>query len=298
MFKRVEKRRLKCQEEEELGLDEDMKEVLGMHDTDSEESDSDSDDSGSGEENVGEEEDGEAGNEDVSDAEEFEQESMSDGDQDAVEEEPEITVQEALRDPVYVVSLQPVVKACIVCPGKLLKGTQMVALHRTSNAHERRVKRFAMISKDAAPADNAWDVLRENAEDKPKTVANLSENSKRAEKRRAHAALRKARREKQKVKARAKKTATSAPKPDLASPRPAKPPKKKQKIATTKSASAASAAPMAGSNENTKSTITSIVRSASERAKKARARAVDRGDDGLSKPMKKAKNRGIAMSLA
>ena len=50
MFKRVEKRRLKKQEEEELGIDEDMKEILGMHDTDSEESASDESDSDDDEE--------------------------------------------------------------------------------------------------------------------------------------------------------------------------------------------------------------------------------------------------------
>ena len=42
MFKRVEKRIRKKEKEEELGIDEDMKEMLGMHDTDSEESDSSS----------------------------------------------------------------------------------------------------------------------------------------------------------------------------------------------------------------------------------------------------------------
>jgi hypothetical protein len=42
MFKRVAKRVKRKEEEEALGLDEDMKEALGMHDTDSDESESDS----------------------------------------------------------------------------------------------------------------------------------------------------------------------------------------------------------------------------------------------------------------
>jgi hypothetical protein len=123
MFKRMEKRRRKRVEEEELGIDEDMKEILGMHDTDSEESDSDSDQDESSAGDVNEE-----------------QQELSrtdkgwESDQEEDEEEHVITVQEALRDPVYLVSLQPDVKACIVCPGKLLKGAKMVELHRTSKA--------------------------------------------------------------------------------------------------------------------------------------------------------------------
>lgn len=131
MFKRVEKRRLKKEEEEELGLDEDMKEILGMHDTDSEESASDSDDSGDDdddkEEGQGDENEEQSGAEGESGAEDEE----DDGED---EEDPNVTVTQALKDPVYVVSVLPEVKACIVCPGKLLKGAKMVQLHRISNA--------------------------------------------------------------------------------------------------------------------------------------------------------------------
>ena len=122
MFKRVEKRSRKKAEEEELGLDENMKEILGMHDTDSDESDSNSDQSSAG---------------DTDDEVEEEMGSFGGGlerNEDDAEEERIITVREALLDPIYLVSLQPEVKACIVCPGKLLKGTKMVKLHRTSNA--------------------------------------------------------------------------------------------------------------------------------------------------------------------
>jgi len=119
MFKRVEKRRRKKEEEEELGLD-DMKEVLGLQDTDSDESDSDSDSEqtsgivdavedieGSGEEG-GEGEGRKAGN-------------------------AEISIEDALADPVYLVSLEPDIKGCIVCPGKLLKHPKMIEVHKASN---------------------------------------------------------------------------------------------------------------------------------------------------------------------
>jgi hypothetical protein len=122
MFKRVEKRRRKKVEEEELGLGEDMKEILGMHDTDSDESDSDSDQSPT--ENV-EDRDSDMGGLGKDSGNELDDEE---------EEEDIVTIQEALRDPVYLVSLQPDIKACVVCPGKLLKGGKMVELHRISKA--------------------------------------------------------------------------------------------------------------------------------------------------------------------
>ena len=129
MFKRVEKRRKKKEEEEELGLDEDMKQVLGLHDTDSEESNSDSDDHQSPADDDDESEpfDLDGSNADISEGEG----SVLDSEGD---EKPRITVQEALRDPLYIVSVQPLVKACLLCPGKLLKSTTMMELHRKSNA--------------------------------------------------------------------------------------------------------------------------------------------------------------------
>lgn len=133
MFKRVEKRRLKKREEEELGIDEDMKEILGIHDTDSEESASDSDSDSEGEEDK--EEDDIAADVDESGGEgqsATEEEDDDEDDEDA--EDPNVTVRQALLDSVYVVSVLPEVKACVVCPGKLLKGVKMVQLHRISNA--------------------------------------------------------------------------------------------------------------------------------------------------------------------
>lgn len=132
MFKRVEKRRRKKEEEEELGLDEDMKEVLGIQDTDSDESDSDSDsdsqDSSDQEVsgNLGEDKD--EGEHDDDD-EEGASEDQSDNEEEKL---PALTVADALEDPIYLVSLEPDVKGCISCPGKLLKHAKMIDIHKSS----------------------------------------------------------------------------------------------------------------------------------------------------------------------
>ncbi|KAJ7126751.1 hypothetical protein C8R44DRAFT_830370 [Mycena epipterygia] len=210
MFKRVEKRRRKQEEEEELGLDDDMKEVLGINDTDSEESESDSDESESNaEDNAGDAAaEGEAdGDED--DDDEDDEESSEDG------EEPPISVQEALRDPVYIVSIQPDVKACIVCPGKLIKSAE---------AHERRWRQFTAFAKSssAAPDSNAWDVLKLKSEQQPKLSLTPSTVSKRTEKREQMAARREKKRA-AKIKAKAKAKASG----EEPSPKPLK---KKRKV--------------------------------------------------------------------
>lgn len=145
MFKRVEKRQRKKAEEEELGLNEEMKEVLGMHDTDSDESDSDSESESSptiaSEQDVDESKTGskrKRGDEgDHSEEEEDEGEHTDDedeseaADEQGLEEAP-MSVQEALNEPIFIKSMQPDVKACVVCPGRLLKNARMVDIHRAS----------------------------------------------------------------------------------------------------------------------------------------------------------------------
>jgi len=200
MFKRIEKRRKKKEEEDQLGLDEDMKDVLGIQDTDSDETDSDSDLSASAAE-IGDDDDedrdgGESHGGIGSDGNDEDRDTM---------EEPPITVREALRDPLYNVSLQPEIKACIVCPGKLLKGAKMVDIHKKSNActlsfplvrqfrltlvflgmqaHERRVRQFTALATEGNPDSNAWDVLQRNSEKSPKLSLTTATDSKRAEKR-------------------------------------------------------------------------------------------------------------------
>jgi hypothetical protein len=128
MFKRVEKRRKKREEEEELGLDEDMKDVLGIQDTDSDESDSESDPNEAG----GDSEREAAAENQRQDTGDEDEEGTSEGDGDP--KRPTRTVKEALEEPLYIISLQPDVKGCIICPGKLLKNDQIANVHKLSNA--------------------------------------------------------------------------------------------------------------------------------------------------------------------
>lgn len=146
MYKRVEKRRRKQSKEEELGLTEEMKEVLGMHDTDSDESDSSSssgpsemagdsdedlemDAEQSADDEVPNERNGQIsskkrprevdeGSEDEDEGggdadEEDEDENEDEGDEGSDEEEsidhdrPSISVTEAVRDPIYTIPSQP-----------------------------------------------------------------------------------------------------------------------------------------------------------------------------------------------
>ncbi|KAG1744012.1 uncharacterized protein EDB91DRAFT_1124188 [Suillus paluster] len=155
MFKRVEKKRKKLEEEEELGIDEDMKEFMGFNDTDSDESASDSDSSSDGHsdaEQLGEEDLEEAEDENI---DEMEGANASD------DEEPPISLSEALRDPIYVVSLDPLdVRACILCKGKVIKGAQMSTVHKASTAHKRRFERFKTLSANVDPQSDAWQVAR------------------------------------------------------------------------------------------------------------------------------------------
>ncbi len=172
MYKRVEKRRRKQEKEEELGLTEEMKEVLGMHDTDSDESNSSDSDTESGDEDEDEgpdvvqvpqkvaggsglnkrvrEEDDEDESETASGGEEegeSESESEDDGeegsddDEEAEEEEatsehlaegPQISITEAMLNPIYTSPTHPDQKQCAVCPGKLLKHDRMAEVHCAS----------------------------------------------------------------------------------------------------------------------------------------------------------------------
>lgn len=140
MFKRVQKRQRRKQKEEELGLNEDMKEVLGLQDTDSEESESSSEEDGHGsdEERIESGETQEEGSVDEEDGGSDALEGELEDEDDASEEDEEddsispISVTEAVRDPVYIVSLDPEVKACILCPGKLLKNLRMAEIHKAS----------------------------------------------------------------------------------------------------------------------------------------------------------------------
>lgn len=168
MFKRVARRQKRKEEEEELGLDEEMKEVMGLQDTDSSESESDSDDdsaSGSegsvegkqspsrlskikgqkrkrGKESDEEEQDSDLdegiegddveldGEVDEDDVEEDQDEQEEESGED---DEPTMSISAALQNPLHVVSLDPEIRTCVVCPGKLLKNAKMIEVHMASN---------------------------------------------------------------------------------------------------------------------------------------------------------------------
>ena len=124
MFKRVERKRKRKEEEEALGLDEETKEVLGLNDTDSDESASSGDDSSDNEDAEGA---------DVG-AEEEEGVSEEDDSEDE-DEEATIPIRTALTNPIYVVAIEPTTThSCAVCPGRILKGSQMLEVHNTSKA--------------------------------------------------------------------------------------------------------------------------------------------------------------------
>lgn len=144
MFKRARRRIEKSEQEHKLGLTPEVKEDLGLNDT---ESDSDSDTSDlrvslSGSESSGSErpsrkrkrplDDGE-GDSDAGDSddrgngasEDQEEDSESDADAESADGGP--TVAEALNNPLFFVSDDQ--QACAVCPGKRLKNRHMAELH-------------------------------------------------------------------------------------------------------------------------------------------------------------------------
>jgi hypothetical protein len=158
MFKRIEKRRKRREEEIKLGIDDDTRDVLGLNDTDSEESESDSDLSNDAFQGENEAE----GSEDEDEGEsESESESESDeawggiggggldAESDASEEEEEeeeddagprhiaffvVTAQQALDDPIYDHPTQDNAHLCSICPGRNLINTLTISQHLASKA--------------------------------------------------------------------------------------------------------------------------------------------------------------------
>lgn len=126
MFKRVERKRKRREEEEELGLDEDTKEIMGLNDTDSDESDS-----GSEQESIQPD--------DLDpyiqgDSEDRDQEEDAASEEDGVNDDPPLSVAEALKDPIYLISLDPTVHGCVLCKGKLIKNPGMAITHKNAKA--------------------------------------------------------------------------------------------------------------------------------------------------------------------
>jgi len=134
MFKRVEKKLAKIKKDEELGITEEIKEAIGLNDIDSDDSSSDeSEASGSSSSPQIPSKRKRLLDDDELDASSNEGSSAS-GDLEDDEDEPgfRMTVEEALHDPLYVISILPDVRACIVCPHKLLKNDTMAVVHTRS----------------------------------------------------------------------------------------------------------------------------------------------------------------------
>jgi len=135
MFKRVEKKLARKKEQEELGITEEIKEAIGINDLDSSSDESEASSSSSSpkfsskrkrpldDEEVDASSDGQGS--DVSDGPE-------DDDDDDYEVGVQMTIEEALHNPLFIVSIQPDIRGCVVCPHKLLKNDMMASVHMRS----------------------------------------------------------------------------------------------------------------------------------------------------------------------
>ncbi|TBU43761.1 hypothetical protein BD309DRAFT_1009562 [Dichomitus squalens] len=204
MFKRVERRILKKEKEEELGLDEETKEMLGLNaaDTDSDESESSSDEGSEEEDFIGAG-DGEDASDTEADVMDQDEEPSDLGEDEEDEDEDDgvsMTVSESLQNPLWHVSLEPEVKACAVCPGKILKNPVMVDVHINSGAHKRRFAKLREAAIDVDPDTDIRDLVRiQRLSSQPQKQAAQGKLSKRAEKKKAKLAAIKAKRANQKL---------------------------------------------------------------------------------------------------
>jgi len=138
MFKRVEKKLAKKKKDEELGFSEEIKEAIGLIDSDSDDSSSDESEASSSTSNLPVPskrkrllDDGLDASSDVNSEG---QGSGAADDPEDYEDEPgvQMSVEEALHDPLYIISIQPDIRGCIICPRKLLKNNTMTSVHMKS----------------------------------------------------------------------------------------------------------------------------------------------------------------------
>ena len=137
MFKRVEKKLAKRKEEEELGITEEIREAIGLNDVDSDDSSSDESEASSSRSSpkilskrkrLLDDDESDVSSDVVSEG----RGSLDDPDDDEDEPGVQMTVEEALHNPLYIVSIQPDIRDCIVCPRKLLKNDTMASVHTRS----------------------------------------------------------------------------------------------------------------------------------------------------------------------
>jgi len=148
MFKRIEKKLARKKEEEELGITEEIKEAIGLNDLDSSSDESEAS-SFSSSPKISSKRKRLLDDDDELDASSDGQGSGASGgpedddDDDDYEVGVQMTIEEALHNPLFIVSIQPDVRGCIVCPHKLLKNDAMVSVHTKSQV--RYVPRCANI---------------------------------------------------------------------------------------------------------------------------------------------------------
>ncbi|KAL5486132.1 hypothetical protein ACEPAI_7176 [Sanghuangporus weigelae] len=152
MFKRVTKKQKKREQEEELGLDDDTRQMFGLQDTDSDESSSQSNSESDDELDRGEAEADIRTEWLAAEGSSSEDENDSDEeglDLESIDDDPPISLAEAVKNPIYHISSEKLndERACITCPKKLLKNEKMVELHLSSAAHVRRFKKFCELAK-------------------------------------------------------------------------------------------------------------------------------------------------------
>ncbi len=128
MFKRVDRRLKRKAEQEELGIDSELKEALGLPETDSDESESDSDS----------DDDGQEDNPDDDENDDRQEEDDGRGDEqsssDEADEDVHMTVKQVLANPLHPSPSNSDITKCFICPGKLLKNETMIQLHLKSKA--------------------------------------------------------------------------------------------------------------------------------------------------------------------
>ena len=144
MFKRVEKKLTRKKEEEELGITEEIKEAIGFNDLDSSSDESEASSSGSSPKtsskrklSLEDDDELDAGSDGRGSGVSYDSEE----DDNDYEAGVQMTVEEALHNPLYIISLQPDIRGCIVCPRKLLKNDIMISVHVKSQV--RRVPIYA-----------------------------------------------------------------------------------------------------------------------------------------------------------
>jgi len=155
MYKIVKHRREKKELDAELGLTDDVKELLGYNnnDTDSDESRSDSDsDSDS--------------DDDGPSADEAEGPVVEEASDDEEEEGPFMPIGDALAQPLQPHPERPGLVICVVCPGKTLKEGRMAEVHEESASHNRRLERLKLYITEASStpeglvSENVYHILR------------------------------------------------------------------------------------------------------------------------------------------